>query len=47
MPEHGAEEALLQVVVGVTLFAALLITLANFLVDVVYGLIDPRVTFGS
>jgi peptide/nickel transport system permease protein len=37
----------LQVVVGVTLFAALLITLANFLVDVVYGLIDPRVTFGS
>ena len=36
----------LQVVVGVTLFAAFLITIANFLVDVVYGVIDPRVAVG-
>ena len=36
----------LQVVVGVTLFAALLITLANFLVDVVYAFLDPRVALG-
>jgi peptide/nickel transport system permease protein len=33
----------LQVVVGVTLFAAFLIAIANVLVDIVYGLIDPRV----
>lgn len=33
----------LQVVVGVTLFAAFLITAANFVVDVVYGVLDPRV----
>ncbi|WP_375386901.1 ABC transporter permease [uncultured Amnibacterium sp.] len=36
----------LQTVVGVTLFAAFLITVANFVVDVVYGLIDPRVAVG-
>jgi peptide/nickel transport system permease protein len=36
----------LQVVVGVTLFAAFLITVANFLVDVVYGFLDPRVALG-
>jgi peptide/nickel transport system permease protein len=36
----------LQVVVGVTLFAAFLITAANFLVDVVYGVLDPRVALG-
>jgi peptide/nickel transport system permease protein len=34
----------LQVVVGFTLFSAFLIVLANFVVDLVYGLIDPRVT---
>ncbi|TXN30645.1 ABC transporter permease [Lacisediminihabitans profunda] len=33
----------LQVVVGFTLFAAFLIVLANFAVDLVYGLVDPRV----
>jgi peptide/nickel transport system permease protein len=33
----------LQVVVGVTLFAAFLIAIANVLVDIVYGVIDPRV----
>jgi peptide/nickel transport system permease protein len=33
----------LQVVVGVTLFAAFLIAIANMLVDIVYGFIDPRV----
>lgn len=36
----------LQVVVGVTLFAAFLITIANLLVDVVYGVLDPRVAVG-
>jgi peptide/nickel transport system permease protein len=34
----------LQVVVGFTLFSAFLIVVANFVVDLVYGLIDPRVT---
>ena len=33
----------LQVVVGITLFAAFLIAVANAAVDIVYGLIDPRV----
>ena len=32
-----------QLVVGVTLFAALAVVLANFLVDVVYGILDPRI----
>ena len=32
----------LQVVVGFTLFAAFLIVFANFVVDLVYGVIDPR-----
>jgi peptide/nickel transport system permease protein len=36
----------LQTVVGVTLFAAFLITVANFVVDVVYGVLDPRVAVG-
>ena len=36
----------LQVVVGVTLFSAFLITVANLLVDVVYGVLDPRITVG-
>ncbi|SDS86016.1 ABC transporter permease [Microlunatus soli] len=33
----------LQVLVGVTLFSAFLIIVANFVVDVTYGLLDPRV----
>jgi len=33
----------LPVVVGVTLFSAALILVANFVVDLVYGLLDPRV----
>lgn len=32
-----------QLVVGVTLFAALAVILANFAVDVIYGLLDPRI----
>jgi peptide/nickel transport system permease protein len=36
----------LQVVVGITLFAAFLIAFANVLVDIVYGIIDPRVRAG-
>jgi peptide/nickel transport system permease protein len=34
----------LPLVVGVTLFSAFLIVLANFVVDLVYGVIDPRVS---
>jgi len=33
----------LQVVVGFTLFAAFLIVFANFVVDMIYGVLDPRV----
>ncbi|MFC4144754.1 ABC transporter permease [Micromonospora mangrovi] len=33
----------LPLIVGVTLFAAFLIVLANFLVDLVYGVLDPRI----
>jgi peptide/nickel transport system permease protein len=33
----------IQTVVGVTLFAAFLIALANVVVDIVYGFLDPRV----
>lgn len=33
----------LQVLVGVTLFSAFVIVVANFLVDLTYGLLDPRV----
>lgn len=33
----------LQVLVGVTLFSAFLIIIANFVVDLTYGLLDPRV----
>jgi peptide/nickel transport system permease protein len=36
----------LQVVVGVTLFSAFLITIANLVVDIVYGVLDPRVQLG-
>ena len=34
----------LPVVVGVTMFAAFLIILANVVVDMVYGRLDPRVS---
>lgn len=33
----------IQTVVGITLFAAFLIAIANVLVDIVYGFLDPRV----
>jgi peptide/nickel transport system permease protein len=33
----------LQLVVGFTLFSAFLIVIANLIVDLVYGIIDPRV----
>lgn len=33
----------LPVVLGVTLFAAIFIVLANFIVDVLYAVVDPRV----
>ncbi len=33
----------LPLLTGVILFSAFLIVLANFAVDVVYGLLDPRV----
>jgi peptide/nickel transport system permease protein len=33
----------LPVVLGVTLFGALFIVIANFLVDILYAVIDPRV----
>ena len=35
----------LQVVLGVTIVAAIFIVMANLVVDVVYGLVDPRVRF--
>ena len=34
------------VVVGVTLFSAFLIILANLVVDIVHGVLDPRVSHG-
>lgn len=34
----------LQIIVGVTLFAALAVVIANFLVDLLYGALDPRIT---
>ncbi|GAA2092018.1 ABC transporter permease [Microlunatus panaciterrae] len=37
----------LQVLVGITLFSAFLIILANFVVDITYGLLDPRIKAGS
>jgi peptide/nickel transport system permease protein len=35
-----------QLIVGLTLFAAMLVVLLNFVVDLVYGLLDPRVRVG-
>jgi peptide/nickel transport system permease protein len=37
----------LQVLVGVTLFSAFVIVVANFVVDLAYGLLDPRVKAGA
>ncbi len=37
----------LPVLVGVTLFSAFLIIVANFVVDISYGLLDPRVKTGA
>ncbi|MFI6763060.1 ABC transporter permease [Micromonospora sp. NPDC050417] len=34
----------LPLIVGITLFSAFLVIFANFLVDLVYGVLDPRVT---
>jgi peptide/nickel transport system permease protein len=36
----------LQLVVGLTLFAAFLVVVLNFLVDIFYGAVDPRVRVG-
>lgn len=36
----------LQVLVGATLFAAVLVIIANLIVDICYSLLDPRVTLG-
>jgi peptide/nickel transport system permease protein len=35
-----------QLIVGITLFAAFLVVLLNFVVDLVYGILDPRVRVG-
>jgi peptide/nickel transport system permease protein len=35
-----------QLIVGLTLFSAFLVVLLNFLVDLVYGVLDPRVRVG-
>jgi peptide/nickel transport system permease protein len=51
---HGLGELLISavaqldvaVVVGVTLFSAFLIILANLVVDIVHGVLDPRVSHG-
>lgn len=36
-----------QLIVGLTLFAAFLVVTINFCVDLVYGLLDPRVRIGA
>jgi peptide/nickel transport system permease protein len=42
----SVEQLDLPVVVGTTLFAAFMIVFANLVVDIVYAVIDPRVTVG-
>ncbi|GAA1567349.1 ABC transporter permease [Kribbella sancticallisti] len=42
----GVGQLDVAVVVGVTLFAAFLVILANLVVDVVHGVLDPRVSHG-
>jgi peptide/nickel transport system permease protein len=39
----AVDQADVAVVVGVTLFSAFLVIVANLVVDVVHGLLDPRV----
>ena len=43
---NGVSQLDVAVVVGVTLFAAFLVILANLVVDVVHGVLDPRVSHG-
>jgi peptide/nickel transport system permease protein len=33
-------------VLGITLFAAFFVVVANIIVDVLYAYVDPRVTYG-
>ncbi len=35
-----------QPIMGITLFVGLLFTLVNLLVDISYGVIDPRIRYG-
>jgi peptide/nickel transport system permease protein len=42
----GVSQLDVAVVVGVTLFAAFLVILANLVVDLLHGVLDPRVTHG-
>jgi peptide/nickel transport system permease protein len=42
----GVGQLDVAVVVGVTLFAAFLVILANLVVDLLHGVLDPRVTHG-
>ena len=42
----GVSQLDVAVVVGVTLFSAFLVILANLVVDVVHGVLDPRVSHG-
>ena len=37
----------LQVLVGATIFAAVLVIVANLIVDICYSLLDPRVALGT
>ena len=41
--QHLINQSDLPVVLGVTLAAALFIVLANLIVDLLYGVVDPRV----
>ncbi|AEV89007.1 ABC transporter permease [Actinoplanes sp. SE50] len=43
---NGIRTSDLPIILGVTLFAAFFIVLANLIVDLVYGIIDPRVRLG-
>jgi peptide/nickel transport system permease protein len=36
-----------QVIMGTTLIAAVLVVLANLIADILYAIIDPRITFGK
>ncbi|MFF5295382.1 ABC transporter permease [Paractinoplanes globisporus] len=43
---NGIRQSDLPVILGVTLFAATFIVIANLIVDLLYGVIDPRVRLG-